>query len=343
MAKKSSTIASFTQDQKAWLNQVISENKPVTYIETGNVGLDLALTDGKGLPMGSSTLFWAKPGSGKTTVVVDTSKRLIKKFKGTDTPFKVLYLAVEDSRGLMTALGMDEYIESEDFLYVSNRLCWRQVEMLYEAVLSGQIEKYKDVKLIVIDSINNVLSDQNVKNSAADGDYGTKARERSAFYSKILPLCKEKGAILILDDYAELAAKLDIDGVHLGKNDMPPQEARNLIGEKYIIGGTANTIDDIKNLVAQGVDYIGLGPFRHTDTKKNLSPILGLDGYKNILSQCNEAGITTPIVAIGGIEPEDIPALMKTGISGVALSGTILRADHPAEATQNIITTLNNL
>ncbi len=160
---------------------------------------------------------------------------------------------------------------------------------------------------------------------------------------QLKPLCKEKGAILILDDYAELAAKLDIDGVHLGKNDMPPQEARNLIGEKYIIGGTANTIDDIKNLVSQGVDYIGLGPFRHTDTKKNLSPILGLDGYKNILSQCNEAGITTPIVAIGGIEPEDIPALMKTGISGIALSGTILRADHPAEATQNIITTLNNL
>lgn len=160
---------------------------------------------------------------------------------------------------------------------------------------------------------------------------------------QLKPLCKEKGAILILDDYAELAAKLDIDGVHLGKNDMPPQEARNLIGEKYIIGGTANTIDDIKNLVAQGVDYIGLGPFRHTDTKKNLSPILGLDGYKNILSQCNEAGITTPIVAIGGIEPEDIPALMKTDISGIALSGTILRADHPAEATQNIITTLNNL
>ncbi len=160
---------------------------------------------------------------------------------------------------------------------------------------------------------------------------------------QLKPLCKEKGAILILDDYAELAAKLDIDGVHLGKNDMLPQEARNLIGEKYIIGGTANTIEDIKNLVAQGVDYIGLGPFRHTDTKKNLSPILGLDGYKNILSQCNEAGITTPIVAIGGIEPEDIPALMKTGISGIALSGTILRADHPAEATQNIITTLNNL
>ena len=156
-------------------------------------------------------------------------------------------------------------------------------------------------------------------------------------------LCQKYGATFIIDDNVLAAKQVGAHGVHLGKNDMPPQEARNLIGEKYIIGGTANTIDDIKNLVAQGVDYIGLGPFRHTDTKKNLSPILGLDGYKNILSQCNEAGITTPIVAIGGIEPEDIPALMKTGISGIALSGTILRADHPAEATQNIITTLNNL
>lgn len=192
MAKKSSTIASFTADEKAWLKSVIDTNKPVEYIETGNVGMDLVLTDGKGLPMGSSTLFWARPGSGKTTVITDTCKRLIKKFRGTETPFRVLYLAVEDSRGLMTALGMDEFIDSKEFLYVHGQLCWRQVERLYEAVLAGH-ENFENIKLIVIDSINNVLSDQNTKNSAADGDFGTKARERSAFYSKILPLCKEKG------------------------------------------------------------------------------------------------------------------------------------------------------
>ena len=160
---------------------------------------------------------------------------------------------------------------------------------------------------------------------------------------ELKPLCQEKGAILILDDHVELASQLDIDGVHLGKNDMPPAEARALIGEKFIIGGTANTFDDIKNLVSQGVDYIGLGPFRYTETKQNLSKILGIEGYKNILTQCRAAGITTPIVAIGGIEPDDIPAIMQTGVSGIALSGAILRSDNPAETTQKIITTLNNL
>ena len=160
---------------------------------------------------------------------------------------------------------------------------------------------------------------------------------------KLKPLCQEKGAILILDDHVELTSQLDIDGVHLGKNDMPPAEARALIGEKYIIGGTANTFEDIKNLVAQGVDYIGLGPFRYTETKQNLSAILGIEGYKNILSQCRAAGITTPIVAIGGIEPDDIPTIMQAGVSGIALSGAILRAENPAETTHKIITTLNNL
>ena len=160
---------------------------------------------------------------------------------------------------------------------------------------------------------------------------------------KLKPLCQEKGAILILDDHVELTSQLDIDGVHLGKNDMPPAEARALIGEKYIIGGTANTFEDIKNLVAQGVDYIGLGPFRYTETKQNLSAILGIEGYKNILSQCRAAGITTPIVAIGGIEPDDIPTIMQAGVSGIALSGAILRSDNPAETTRKIITTLNNL
>lgn len=160
---------------------------------------------------------------------------------------------------------------------------------------------------------------------------------------KLKPLCQEKGAILLLDDHVELTSQLDIDGVHLGKNDMPPAEARALIGEKYIIGGTANTFDDIKNLVAQGVDYIGLGPFRYTETKQNLSAIIGIDGYKNIISQCHAAGITTPIVAIGGIEPDDILAIMKAGLSGIALSGAILRSDNPTETTREIITTLNNL
>lgn len=192
MATKKSSSVAFAPDQKELLDSVLKETREVEYVETGDIGFDLALTDGKGIPMGSSTLLWAKPGSGKTTVVADACRRLIKKYKSMGEPFKVLYLAVEDSLGLMHALGLKEYIDSKDFIYVARRLCWRNVETFYEAVLND-VGAYADVKLIVIDSVNNVLSDQNTKNSCADGDYGTRSRERSNFYSKYLPLCKEKG------------------------------------------------------------------------------------------------------------------------------------------------------
>ena len=193
MATKSETLkAALSAEQKAILDAALKEAKPTAYIETGNIGLDLALSDGRGLPMGSSTLFWAKPGCGKTTVVADACKRLIQSAKNRGEKFRVLYLAVEDSRSLMSSLGMDEYIESKDFIYYPAGLCWRHVEAFYTAVLK-ESDGYKDVKLIVIDSVNNVLSDQNTTHSIADGDFGTKARERYSFYSKFLPLCKEKG------------------------------------------------------------------------------------------------------------------------------------------------------
>ena len=113
MATKSEI--SLSNEQKSMIDNALKQAKPVEYIETGNVGLDLALTDGKGLPMGSSTLFWAKPGSGKTTIVADASKRLIQSARSRGEIFRVLYLGVEDSRELMSSLGMDEYIESEIF------------------------------------------------------------------------------------------------------------------------------------------------------------------------------------------------------------------------------------
>ena len=153
---------------------------------------------------------------------------------------------------------------------------------------------------------------------------------------RLRTLCNHYGATLILDDKVELVDTIKADGVHLGKNDMPPAEARRLLGDKAIIGGTANTIDDIGHLVASGVNYIGLGPFRFTQTKKKLSPILGIEGYRHILQQCHERGYSLPIVAL-----DDIPVLMATGISGIALSGTILRAANPIEETQKIINCIN--
>lgn len=161
--------------------------------------------------------------------------------------------------------------------------------------------------------------------------------EVEAVARKVQRLCKEHEAIFIIDDYVDLAKKLEADGVHLGKNDMPVAEARRTLGEGFLIGGTANTFEDIQAHCRNGADYIGCGPFRHTTTKKNLSPILGLEGYEGIIRRMEEEGISLPVVAIGGITAEDIPAIMRTGVDGIALSGTVLRAENPAEEMRRII------
>ena len=150
-------------------------------------------------------------------------------------------------------------------------------------------------------------------------------------------LCKEAGATFIINDHVALAKEIGADGVHLGKNDMPITEVRKLLGNSFIIGGTANTIDDVRSHYASGADYIGCGPFRFTTTKKGLSPVLGLEGYRSIVSQMRAEGIDLPIVAIGGITAEDIPDIMQTGVTGIALSGTVLRAADPVAEMRRLV------
>ena len=150
--------------------------------------------------------------------------------------------------------------------------------------------------------------------------------------------CENHHALLIIDDYVEVAREVKADGVHLGKNDMPIEEARKILGEGFIIGGTANTFEDVKRHYEAGADYLGIGPFRFTTTKKNLSPVLGLEGYRNIKQQMIEAGIILPAVAIGGITVEDIPAILATGIEGIAMSGAILQAHDPDAEIKRILT-----
>ena len=155
--------------------------------------------------------------------------------------------------------------------------------------------------------------------------------------AEILPLCREVGATFILDDHVELVELTGADGVHLGKNDMPIAEARRQLGHNKIIGGTANTFEDILAHAEAGADYIGCGPFRFTTTKKNLSPILGLEGYARIVELMRQNNISLPIVAIGGIAFEDIPAILQTGVTGIALSGSVLRADDPIAEMRKIV------
>jgi thiamine-phosphate pyrophosphorylase len=144
-------------------------------------------------------------------------------------------------------------------------------------------------------------------------------------------LCREYKARLIINDYPRIALACGAYGVHLGLDDMPMSKARAILGKNKCIGGTANTFEDVLKRAEEGVDYIGLGPFRFTSTKKNLSPVLGIEGYTSILEQMNKAGISIPVIAIGGIGLPDIEPLFKLGIHGIAVSGLLTRENDLKE------------
>ena len=152
-----------------------------------------------------------------------------------------------------------------------------------------------------------------------------------------LALCRAAGAVFIIDDRVELAGRLHADGVHLGKADMPVREARRLLGPGFRIGGTANTFEDVLLHYRAGADYLGIGPFRFTTTKQKLAPSLGLEGYRAITARMREEGIDLPVVGIGGVTAEDMSALAGAGLSGIALSGSVLRAVDPVGEMRRVM------
>jgi thiamine-phosphate pyrophosphorylase len=157
---------------------------------------------------------------------------------------------------------------------------------------------------------------------------------------EIKPLCLETETFLILNDRVELAKTLDVGGVHLGKTDMLPSKARMLLGPAAVIGVTANTIDDIKAVRSLDIDYIGMGPYADTRTKKNLAPILGLEGIRNLCMEMEQLEINISHVAVGGIRKEDVVPLMEAGSNGVAVSGAIAFADDIEKATREFLEVL---
>ena len=131
---------------------------------------------------------------------------------------------------------------------------------------------------------------------------------------------------LIINDNVNIAKEVGASGVHLGKYDMKVNQAREFMG----------------GISAEGADYIGLGPYRHTTTKKKLSQVLGITGYSSILDQLKEAKVFTPIIGIGGITEDDIDCVLQAGLYGVAVSSVITHAENIVLKTKKIINKIQN-
>lgn len=153
---------------------------------------------------------------------------------------------------------------------------------------------------------------------------------------KLKFLCKEYNATFIINDNPELAFEVKSDGVHLGKEDISIQDARNILGENFLIGASCNTTDDIDLAQMNGANYVGLGPFRFTNTKTNLNPVLGENGFKQIMLEYSNRNLSVPVFAIGGICADDIDFLNSIGIYGVAVS-SVLANSSDTKASFNLL------
>ena len=172
-----------------------------------------------------------------------------------------------------------------------------------------------------------------------------KNKSKQETKSKLLEMkniCEKHRCIFIVNDFIEIALEINANGVHLGKNDTSIEEVKKIIKDhNFILGGTANTLEDVKNLEEHQVHYIGLGPLRFTETKVKLSPLLGFEGYKNILETRGNNSI--PIYAIGGILPSDVTKLTETGVYGIAVSSYLSKSENMKNALSEFKPLLNTV
>ena len=143
-------------------------------------------------------------------------------------------------------------------------------------------------------------------------------------------LCRQYGVPFLINDQVEIARLVDADGVHVGQNDASPEEARKILGKGKIIGVTARTLEQAVKAQEEGADYLGVGAVFPTSTKKDTSPVTR-EQLKEICST-----VSIPVVAIGGINEENIQKLSGCGLAGVAVVSAIFAKADIEQASRNL-------
>lgn len=171
-----------------------------TFIETGNIGFDMAVSNGRGLPSNGCVLLHSEPGAGKSTICADAIRRILTRCHKENIPFKVIYIDIEGSTEMLRKMGLAKFVDDEygnRLLYKCGYTNFAEIEAISNGIMSGE-EEYKDVKLIVIDSITMVTTKQEEESDLEKGDFGTANRIRNAWYKRQVALLKSLGVSLLL-------------------------------------------------------------------------------------------------------------------------------------------------
>jgi thiamine-phosphate pyrophosphorylase len=145
----------------------------------------------------------------------------------------------------------------------------------------------------------------------------------------IAPLCRNAGALFIVNDRLDIALAAGADGIHLGVDDLPVAVARRLLGPNAVIGYSPERDADRQAAEVAGADYLGVGPVYGTGTKADAGEAIGLDGLRCVIDQT-----PLPVIGIGGISIERAAEVVATGVVGVAVVGAVFMASDPASAAR---------
>lgn len=153
---------------------------------------------------------------------------------------------------------------------------------------------------------------------------------------EVRSVCRRFGVTFLVNDRVDLCLALDADGVHLGKEDMPVEIARRLLGSRKIIGATVRNVDDLLCAQRASADYVGCGPIFPTTTKELPVPPLGIEGLRQVAE-----GGRIQVIAIAGITSENVGSVMNAGAYGAAVVGAVVRAEDPEKAVRTLRTRID--
>ncbi len=149
--------------------------------------------------------------------------------------------------------------------------------------------------------------------------------------ARLAALCRHHGALFVVNDRADVAAAAGADGVHLGQDDLPVADARKLLGPAALIGLSTHSPEEARAAEAAGADYIGFGSIFPTTSKETVV-LQGIEGIRKV-----RESVALPIIAIGGIGPENAGKVIAAGADGVAVIAAVLAAQDRQRAARELI------
>ena len=161
-------------------------------------------------------------------------------------------------------------------------------------------------------------------------------REMIEVAREMKSICSKAGITFVVNDRIDIALAVKADGIHLGQDDFPAPLARELLGRERIIGGSAGSVEEARKCLSEGVDYIGFGPVYTTTSKDDAGPAVGIEIMKQVSDE-----IPLPIIAIGGVSPENTPDVIRAGAHGIAVISAICCQGDPELATRTLHRALN--